>query len=261
MSKSISKGSLFLIVFLFISSTIFSQVGIGTTNPAPGAILDINSDNSGVLIPRVELVATNNQAPIIAPTPETGLLVFNTATVNDVSPGFYFWTGSQWSTLGSETLGEPPIDSVSLTSDIIINSTNYTDISEMTLTFTARKTSVLINLTASGLGYTGSISIIYLRVRNITDDTIVGGTMEKIQNYTSIAVFGNGNANSNNSNSTYVTTTWSTSFSKLMTGLEIGNTYTLTIQGRASSVLGTNGAAIQPISNPDSSHLTLSVIQ
>lgn len=253
MSKSISKGTRFLIVFLFISSTIFSQVGIGTTNPAPGAILDINSDNSGVLIPRVELVATNNQAPIIAPTPETGLLVFNTATVNDVSPGFYFWTGSQWSTLGSETLGEPPIDSVSLTSDIIINSTVYTDISEMTLTFTARKTSVLINLTASGLGYPNSIGIVYLRLRNVTDNVIIGGTMEKIQNLTSIS----GGPNSG----TFTTTTWSASYSKLMTGLIIGNSYTLTIQGMTSSIYGTNGAGIQPVTNPDSSHLTLSVIQ
>ncbi len=96
------RCTIFFILFL-ISSALYSQVGIGTTNPAPGAILDIDSENSGVLIPRVELVETNNQAPIIAPTPEIGLLVFNTATVNDVTPGFYYWNGTQWVELSGAT--------------------------------------------------------------------------------------------------------------------------------------------------------------
>lgn len=96
MLKVIPKSLAIFCFLIIFSSTLYSQVGIGTTNPAPGSILDIDSDNSGVLIPRVALVATNNQAPIIAPTPETGLLVFNTATVNDVTPGFYYWNGSQW---------------------------------------------------------------------------------------------------------------------------------------------------------------------
>ncbi len=247
-----SKNILFGIILLCSFFNAFAQVGIGTTSPAPGSILDINSSNSGVLIPRVELIETTNQLPITAPTPETGLLVFNTATINDVAPGFYYWTGTQWSPLSSGVVSEAPIDSVSLINDIIVNSNTYSDIDGMTLTFTARKSSVLINLTGSGLGYTSSISVAYLRVRNVTDNNIVGGTMEKIQNMTSIQGGGGG---------TYTTTTWSASFSKLMTGLTIGNSYTLTVQGMATSILGTNGAAIQPNTNPDSSHLTLSVIQ
>jgi hypothetical protein len=84
-----------LSVFLFCTTLFYAQVGIGTTTPGQGAMLDIDSDNSGILIPRVELVATNSQTPIIAPTPETGLMVFNTATAgtapNNVTPGFYYW--------------------------------------------------------------------------------------------------------------------------------------------------------------------------
>lgn len=91
-----SKCTLFGIILFCTFFNAYTQVGIGTTNPAPGSILDINSSNSGVLIPRVELVETTNQLPITAPTPETGLLVFNTATVNDVAPGFYYWNGTQW---------------------------------------------------------------------------------------------------------------------------------------------------------------------
>ncbi|HEU4496788.1 MAG TPA: hypothetical protein VFR70_07025 [Flavobacterium sp.] len=63
-----------------------AQVGIGTT--APNAALDITSANEGVLIPRVELTATNVVSPVI--TPAASELVYNTATVNDVTPGFYY---------------------------------------------------------------------------------------------------------------------------------------------------------------------------
>ncbi len=36
-------------------------------------------------------------------TPAVGLLVFNLATVNDVVPGFYFWTGTAWQPLVAST--------------------------------------------------------------------------------------------------------------------------------------------------------------
>lgn len=85
--------------FLICSTIIYAQVGIGTITPADGAILDVDSDSGGIMIPRVELTATNVVAPIIStfPTPEVGLLVYNTNTAgtapNNVTPGFYFWNG------------------------------------------------------------------------------------------------------------------------------------------------------------------------
>tara|TARA_R110000850_G_scaffold182360_1_gene307831 strand:- start:93218 stop:94585 length:1368 start_codon:yes stop_codon:yes gene_type:complete len=88
MYKKITLG-----VFLFCTTLFYAQVGIGTTSPAGGAMLDIDSDNSGIIIPRVALTVTTDQAPITDPTPVIGLMVFNTATVNDVTPGFYFWEG------------------------------------------------------------------------------------------------------------------------------------------------------------------------
>jgi len=94
-----------LSVFLLCTTLLTAQVGIGTTDPAAGAMLDIHSDNSGIVIPRVALTATNLQAPITAPSPEIGLMVFNTATAgtapNNVTPGFYFWNGSGWVRLAS----------------------------------------------------------------------------------------------------------------------------------------------------------------
>jgi hypothetical protein len=77
------------------------HVGIGGT-PANGAILDVQSTNRGVLLPRVALVAENNANPVGGGNVVDGLLVFNTATAganpNAVTPGLYRWdaVASRW---------------------------------------------------------------------------------------------------------------------------------------------------------------------
>jgi hypothetical protein len=74
------------------------NVGINTVAPDASAILDITHTNRGLLIPRLQLVASNNPAPVIAPA--LSLLVFNTATAgvppNEVIPGYYYWDGAKW---------------------------------------------------------------------------------------------------------------------------------------------------------------------
>ena len=83
--------------FSFFIASMYSQVGIGTTNPDPSSILDINSPDKGLLIPRVNLSKTSLKSPINNPT--QSLLVYNKATSNDVTPGFYYWDGSAWKPL------------------------------------------------------------------------------------------------------------------------------------------------------------------
>lgn len=69
-----------------------AQVGIGTPTPAASSMLDIKADDKGVLIPRVKLSKTTEFSPIDGAQVES-LLVYNDATpVNDVTPGFYYWT-------------------------------------------------------------------------------------------------------------------------------------------------------------------------
>lgn len=80
---------------------MLAQVGINTDSPAPGALLDINSSDKGLLMTRVELVATDDYAPITPnATPTIGLLVYNTVTsssgATQVTPGFYYWSGNEW---------------------------------------------------------------------------------------------------------------------------------------------------------------------
>lgn len=101
------KTTFSVLLLLFCTTLLTAQVGIGTTSPADGAILDISSSDSGIIIPRVALTATNVVAPIvsIAPTPENGLMVFNTNTAgtapNNVTPGFYYWSDGAWVRIAS----------------------------------------------------------------------------------------------------------------------------------------------------------------
>lgn len=69
--------------------------------PHASAMLDVESNNKGILIPRVSLVAlTNSVSPVLSPT--TGLLVFNTTTTSPFTQGFYYWDKTTWRKLGSE---------------------------------------------------------------------------------------------------------------------------------------------------------------
>lgn len=96
------KNKILPILILLITHLSFSQVGIGTTNPSPSSALEIRSSNSGLLIPRVALTSTTDVNTIA--NPATSLLVYNSSSSNDVTPGFYYWEGS-WKTLKSTTSG------------------------------------------------------------------------------------------------------------------------------------------------------------
>ncbi|MCG2419016.1 hypothetical protein K8089_08265 [Aequorivita sp. F47161] len=112
--------------FITLSFSNFAQVGIGTTNPDPSSVLDITSSEKGMLLPRVNLTRTTSSSPINSPA--SSLLVYNTATTNDVSPGFYYWTGSLWSPIKNS--GSGSTEGWSLTGNSIANNnflgtTNY----------------------------------------------------------------------------------------------------------------------------------------
>lgn len=88
-----------LLVSLFISLSLFSQnVSISAKDTLPNAAagLDVYFSNKGLLIPRVALTGTANFAPLSAHV--AGMIVYNTATVLDVKPGFYYDDGTKWIT-------------------------------------------------------------------------------------------------------------------------------------------------------------------
>ncbi len=83
------------------SVSIAQGVGINVagTSPDASAVLDVSATDKGMLVPRIALTGTNDVATIL--TPATSLLVYNTATVSDVTPGFYYFDGSLWTRVGT----------------------------------------------------------------------------------------------------------------------------------------------------------------
>jgi hypothetical protein len=84
---------LFLLLFLATGLSAWSQVAINTdgTSPDNSAMLDVQSIDKGLLIPRVALTGTMDVATIASPA--TSLLIYNTATAgtspDNVTPGYY----------------------------------------------------------------------------------------------------------------------------------------------------------------------------
>ncbi|MDU1891817.1 MAG: tail fiber domain-containing protein [Dysgonomonas sp.] len=87
------------LIYIFILFTNYTQaqVTIGSgKSPETSAVLELDTDALGLLLPRVTLSSTsvytlNNEA-----THVKGMLVYNTATAGNVKPGIYYNSGSEW---------------------------------------------------------------------------------------------------------------------------------------------------------------------
>lgn len=104
MKKNIRTLLLFCTFCLPLS--MFSQVGIGSEVVKSDALLDIESESKGILLPQISLSNLNTLSPI---TSNTGigtesLLVYNTN--NLTGKGFYYWNGTdRWIEIGKENVG------------------------------------------------------------------------------------------------------------------------------------------------------------
>jgi hypothetical protein len=116
------KSSLFYekiigLVLILFSSLLFDKgsgggllaqnVTINSTGASgdASAMLDVDADNKGMLIPRVGLVSATDVTTIASPA--ISLLIYNTSTAgtfpNNVVPGFYYWDGIKWTSFGSHS--------------------------------------------------------------------------------------------------------------------------------------------------------------
>ena len=90
-----------VLLLLILSFNLNAQVGVGTRNPDASAMFQVESNDKGVLIPKVALTSASDIATVTSPA--NGLLIFNTSTTsssNDsLSPGFYFYNGFEWKRL------------------------------------------------------------------------------------------------------------------------------------------------------------------
>ena len=83
---------IFLIIFsclLFSTLMLAQSVGINNTTPHASAILDVKSNNKGVLLPR-----TSTTSRVAIANPAKGLILYDTTT-----SGFWFHNGTAWAQL------------------------------------------------------------------------------------------------------------------------------------------------------------------
>ncbi|NUM50865.1 MAG: collagen-like protein [Flavobacteriales bacterium] len=85
--------NVFFFLFILLATIISAQnnVGIGTNTPDGSAVLDVTSNDKGVLVPRLSTIQIN-----AIPNPATGLLVYDTNVdcffFNSETPGAPVWT-------------------------------------------------------------------------------------------------------------------------------------------------------------------------
>ncbi|MCC9019555.1 hypothetical protein [Flavobacterium lipolyticum] len=96
-----NKKVLPLFVFVLGGYIGNAQVGIGTATPNNSSQLEIVSTDKGILIPQVSLKSSKDTSTIISGNVNS-LLVFNTATISDITPGYYYWFDNKWLRLSSE---------------------------------------------------------------------------------------------------------------------------------------------------------------
>ena len=103
--KKLIKNIIYAITTLFFTAN-YAQVGINTTSP--NAALDVVSTTNGMLLPRVALTTTTLASPVVNPAGgalPASTLVYNTNTAGDVTPGYYYWSGSAWLRLNTGSGG------------------------------------------------------------------------------------------------------------------------------------------------------------
>lgn len=87
-----------IILFVLLINAVIplkAQTGVNTRTPAAPSIMEINSANKGVLLPRVNISNLTNKTPITAAVIPDGILVYNSGGVNPNtntnSQTFYYW--------------------------------------------------------------------------------------------------------------------------------------------------------------------------
>lgn len=88
---------------LFAGLGLSAQVKVGdnVTTLAPGSLFEMESTNKGLLLPRIALTNTTAILPVLGTHAQaTGMVVYNTATAGDVTPGLYSNDGAKWVKLG-----------------------------------------------------------------------------------------------------------------------------------------------------------------
>ena len=105
------KKVLLICCYVSLTEVLSGQVGIGTTQPDPSAVLDIVSGSKGLRLPIVNLSSTEDQSTV--PSPVKGFIVYNREEngtgYTAVTKGLYSYNGSRWNKVLSHKNAEEKI--------------------------------------------------------------------------------------------------------------------------------------------------------
>ncbi|MGG5505934.1 MULTISPECIES: hypothetical protein [unclassified Myroides] len=116
------KKNVLSVALLMMSGFAFAQVGIGTANPNPAALLDVEAKTGsfkGVLIPRVPLSSTSDNSNFNAKNTPNSLLVFNTTANSELKPGYYYWFDKSWVRLIAST--DDLLEELAINEELAVN--------------------------------------------------------------------------------------------------------------------------------------------
>jgi hypothetical protein len=153
----------FICMLLCCSSAVFAQVKIGN-NPKSinkDAVVEMESTNKGMLLPRLALNATTNASPLSSFV--QGMFVFNTVTANDVTPGMYYSDGIKWVKVNASTTASSSVrksmETVSANGKVIFNTPEpITDINKISLYRNGVQISFTINNASSIVAEVASVA-------------------------------------------------------------------------------------------------------
>jgi trimeric autotransporter adhesin len=95
--KHFTALTFFAICFFHLQLNAQQNIGIGTIAPHSSSLLEVKSNNKGMLVPRINLLSETDVVTIAAPA--TSLLLYNTNNALTDGEGYYFWNGTKWSKL------------------------------------------------------------------------------------------------------------------------------------------------------------------
>ncbi len=136
------------------------------------------------------------------------------------------------------------IASVSGTTDATMQSSGWATVPQMSMNYTPTNSQVYVSYSASGFGWTNSMSLVEFRV--LVNGSVQGGCMEKVGVWTDDFL------------TTYSVTTWSANFERLV-NVSAGSNTSFTVQYRVSAIDGTAGVVINP-QTTNANHRTLTVM-
>jgi hypothetical protein len=95
----------FILLMYGYGATAQVKIGNNPSSINTNSILELESSNQGMLIPRVALTSADNALPLSAHV--EGMIIYNTATAgsepNEVVPGLYYNNGTKWLTFNAST--------------------------------------------------------------------------------------------------------------------------------------------------------------